>query len=43
MQRETQNQEGADTTRSAVVADLSLGWWVTRVEAALKKIEAAED
>jgi hypothetical protein len=43
MQRETQNQKPAADTRPPVVADLSLSEWVTRVEAALKKIEAAED
>ena len=43
MQRETKNQEPADTTRPPVVADLSLGQWVTRVKEALQKIEAAED
>ena len=43
MQRETKNQEPADTTRPPVVTDLSLGQWVTRVQAALQKIEAAEN
>ncbi len=43
MQRETQNEEPAGQTRPPVVADLSLGQWVTRVKAALEKIEAAED
>jgi len=43
MQRETQNQEPAADTRPPVVADLSLGQWVTRLQAAMKEIEAAED
>jgi hypothetical protein len=43
MQRETQNQEPADASRPAVVADLSLSQWVTRLQAELQKIEAAED
>ena len=43
MQRETQNEEPAGQTRPPVVADLSLGHWVTRVQEALEKIEAAED
>ena len=43
MQRETQNQEPSADTRPPVVDDLSLGQWVTRVQEALQKIEAAED
>lgn len=43
MQRETQNKEPADATRPAVVADLSLGQWVTRLNSEIEKIKAAED
>jgi hypothetical protein len=43
MQRETQNQEPADAPRPAVVADLSLGRWVTRLNSEIEKIKAAED